>query len=72
MGLDLSMTAIRFSRLNRRAFLSSAAICALASGSVANFGARAQETTDDQAEWRQSYETSARVSVERESRPTPS
>jgi murein L,D-transpeptidase YcbB/YkuD len=69
MGLDLSMTAIRFSRLNRRAFLSSAAICALASGSVANFGARAQETTDDQAEWRQSYETSARVSVERESTP---
>jgi L,D-transpeptidase YcbB len=58
------MTGFRFSRLDRRAFLSGAAICALAGVGFANVGARAQEATDDQAEWRQSYESSARVGRE--------
>ena len=65
------MTAVRFSRLGRRAFLSGAAIGAVAGASLLSFGAYAQDVaTDDQAEWRQSYETSGRISVQRESTPT--
>jgi len=63
------MTAIAFPRLDRRAFLSGVAVCAIAGVSLANSGARAQQV-DDQAEWRQSYETSDRISVGRESTPT--
>ncbi len=65
------MTAYRFPRVDRRAFLSGVAICAFAGGNLLNFAARAQDATDDdQAEWRQSYETSARISFGRESTPT--
>ncbi len=63
------MTEIRLLRVDRRAFLSGAAICALAGAGLAGFGARAQEAADDQAEWRQSYETSERISVGRETTP---
>jgi murein L,D-transpeptidase YcbB/YkuD len=70
MGLGLSMTGIRFSRIDRRAFLSGVAVCALAGAALASFGARAQQAADDdQAEWRQSYETSERISVGRETTP---
>jgi murein L,D-transpeptidase YcbB/YkuD len=63
------MTRIRFSRVDRRAFLSGVAACALAGAALANFGARAQQAADDQAEWRQSYETSERNSPGRETTP---
>ncbi len=63
------MTGIRISRVDRRAFLSGAAVCALAGVGLTNFGARAQEVADDQAEWRQSYESSERISVGRETTP---
>ncbi len=63
------MTGIRFSRVDRRAFLSGAAVCAFAGVGLASFGALAQEAADDQAEWRQSYETSERISVGRETTP---
>ena len=65
------MTAVRFLRFDRRSFLSGAAVGALAGASLLSFGAHAQDVaTDDQAEWRQSYETSDRISVQRESTPT--
>jgi murein L,D-transpeptidase YcbB/YkuD len=65
------MTAPRFSRVDRRAFLSGAAVCTLLAAGLPSFGARAQQiAADDQAEWRQSYETSDRISVGRESTPT--
>ncbi|MBV8472096.1 MAG: peptidoglycan-binding protein, partial [Hyphomicrobiales bacterium] len=64
------MTTDGFRRLDRRAFLAGVAICAFAGSTLLT--ARAQETAeqDDQAEWRQSYETSDRISVRRESTPT--
>jgi L,D-transpeptidase YcbB len=62
------MVGIRFSRVDRRAFVSGAAICAFAGLGLMSFSARAQDA-DDQAEWRQSYETSARISVGREATP---
>jgi murein L,D-transpeptidase YcbB/YkuD len=63
------MTVIGLSRVDRRAFLSGVAICALAGAGLTSFSARAQDAADDQAEWRQSYETSARISVGRETTP---
>jgi L,D-transpeptidase YcbB len=55
--------------VNRRAFLSATAIGALAA--FATPAAFAQQANDvgDQAEWRQSYETSDRISVGREATP---
>ncbi len=64
------MTGIRISRVDRRAFLSGAAVCALAGVGLTNFGARAQEVADDQAEWRQSYELPTQITVGRETTPT--
>ena len=65
------MTGMRFVRVNRRAFLSSVAACAFAGATFVPLAARAQQLAgDDQAEWRQSYETSDRVSIGRESTPT--
>jgi L,D-transpeptidase YcbB len=58
------MTGSRFPRLDRRAFLSGVALCALAGAASPAF---AQQ--DDQAEWRQSYESSDRVSIGREGTP---
>jgi murein L,D-transpeptidase YcbB/YkuD len=70
-GLGLFMTGMRFVRVNRRAFLSSVAACAFAGATFVPLAARAQQLAgDDQAEWRQSYETSDRVSIGRESTPT--
>jgi murein L,D-transpeptidase YcbB/YkuD len=63
------MTASRFPRLDRRAFLSGVAVCALVGVALRPSIARAQEQGDDQADWRQSYETSDRVSIGRESTP---
>ncbi len=59
------MTGSRFSRLDRRAFLSGVALCALAGAAPIAFAQQA----DDQAEWRQSYELSDRVSIGREGTP---
>jgi murein L,D-transpeptidase YcbB/YkuD len=64
------MTGSRFARVDRRAFLSGVAVCALAGATFVPLAARAQQADDDQAEWRQSYETSDRVSIGRESTPT--
>jgi len=64
------MTGTRFARVDRRAFLSGVAVCAFAGATFAPFAARAQQADDDQAEWRQSYETSDRVTIGRESTPT--
>ena len=65
------MTGMRSARVDRRAFLSGVAACALAGVALAPVAARAQQIAeDDQAEWRQSYETSDRVSIGRESTPT--
>jgi murein L,D-transpeptidase YcbB/YkuD len=70
MGLGLSMKGIRSLSIDRRAFLSGVAVSALAGAALASFGARAQQAADDdQAEWRQSYETSERISVGRETTP---
>ncbi len=70
MGLDLSMTGIRLPRVDRRAFLSGAAVCALIGAGLANRSALAQQVAgDDQAEWRQSYETPEQISVGRETTP---
>ena len=64
------MTGIRLSRVDRRAFLSGAADLRVRRGRRwRRLGALAQEAEDDQAEWRQSYETSARISVGRETTP---
>jgi murein L,D-transpeptidase YcbB/YkuD len=70
MRLGLSMKGIRSLSIDRRAFLSGAAVGALAGAALASIGARAQQAgDDDQAEWRQSYETSERISVGRETTP---
>ena len=66
------MTGTRFARVDRRAFLSGVAVCAFAGATLAPLAARAQQADDGQAEWRQSYETSDRVSIGRESTPTMS
>ena len=64
------MKGIRSLSIDRRAFLSGVAVSALAGAALASFGARAQQAADDdQAEWRQSYETSERISVGRETTP---
>ena len=60
-----------FTRLDRRAFLSATAAVALAAPLAAFSGslALAQDKIGEQAEWRQSYEASERLSVQRESTP---
>ena len=63
------MRGIRFLRLGRRAFLAGAAVCAFAAAALGGSAVRAQEAADAQAEWRQSYESSERNSVGRETTP---
>ena len=60
-----------FTRLDRRAFLSATTAVALAAPLAAFSGslAIAQDKIGEQAEWRQSYEASERLSVQRESTP---
>ena len=62
------MTGIGFSRVDRRAFLSGVAACALAGAALTAPGVRAQEG-DEQAEWPQGYQSSERISVGRETTP---
>jgi hypothetical protein len=69
-GLGLFMAGTRFARVDRRAFLSGVAVCAFAGATFASFAARAQEAGDDQAEWRQSYESPDKLG--REGTPTMS
>jgi murein L,D-transpeptidase YcbB/YkuD len=66
----VSMNKAIFHAVNRRAFLGATAICGLAAALIPA-AARAQQadTAGDQAEWRQSYETSDRISIGRESTP---
>ena len=61
------MKDLEFPRLCRRAFLSAAATFALTA--LAGSSASAQQKFADQAEWRQSYESSERLTVPRESTP---
>ena len=51
-GLGLFMTGTRFARVDRRAFLSGVAACAVAGATFAPLAAWAQQAGDDQAEWR--------------------
>jgi murein L,D-transpeptidase YcbB/YkuD len=56
------------SRVDRRAFVRGAAACAFAAAALVSAPARAQ-SANDQAEWRQSYETPGRDALTRESTP---
>jgi L,D-transpeptidase YcbB len=61
------MKDLEFPRLCRRALLSAAATFAFAA--LAGSSASAQQQFADQAEWRQNYESSERLTVPRESTP---
>jgi murein L,D-transpeptidase YcbB/YkuD len=61
------MKDVYFPRFDRRVFLSAAATLALAA--IAGSPAFAQQQFADQAEWRQNYESSERLTVPRESTP---
>jgi murein L,D-transpeptidase YcbB/YkuD len=63
------MVDFQLADANRRGFLRGIAALAIASTAMTPLAAFARDN-DDQAEWRQSYETSARISVGRESTPT--
>jgi murein L,D-transpeptidase YcbB/YkuD len=68
------MNQLKSSGVNRRAFLSATAIVALVAPTAIfmGSGALAQQANDadeQQAEWRQSYETSERLAVNRETTP---
>jgi L,D-transpeptidase YcbB len=74
IGASLSMKQLKSSGVNRRAFLSATAIVALAAPTAIFMGgsALAQQANgadEQQAEWRQSYETSERLAVNRETTP---
>jgi len=60
-----------FQRLpwNRRGFLAGLGAFAVASSALAPLALRAEEGVGAQAEWRQSYESSERISVSRETTP---
>jgi murein L,D-transpeptidase YcbB/YkuD len=62
------MRELDVSRVDRRAFVCGAAACAFAAVALMGAPARAQ-SADDQAEWRQSYETPGRDALTRESTP---
>jgi murein L,D-transpeptidase YcbB/YkuD len=73
-GACLSMNQFKFLGVNRRALFSAIAFSALTGplAVLAGSGARAQEaegSREPQAEWRQSYETAERLSVNRETTP---
>jgi murein L,D-transpeptidase YcbB/YkuD len=68
------MNQLKFSGVNRRAFLSATALVAFAAPMTVFMGsaALAQQANSEgepQAEWRQSYETSSRLAVNRETTP---
>src|SRR5271155_701227 len=63
------MANFQFVRPGRRAFRVGLAAFAVAASALTPLSLRAQEGLGGQAEWRQSYETSERISISRESTP---
>jgi len=63
------MIDFQIERAGRRGFLKGVAALAFASTAMSSFAALAEEAGNDQAEWRQSYESSDRISVGREATP---
>ena len=63
------MSEANFYAVNRRAFLGASAICAMAAAFGAPALAQQADTAGEQAEWRQSYESSGRITMGRESTP---
>jgi murein L,D-transpeptidase YcbB/YkuD len=64
------MSDMNIHAVNRRAFLGASAICALAAAFAAPAAlAQQADNIGEQAEWRQSYESSDRISMGRESTP---
>ena len=63
------MSRTLFHVANRRAVLRASAACAFAAALGAPAFAQQADNVGEQAEWRQSYESSARISVGRESTP---
>ena len=63
------MSNAGFHAVDRRRFTGAAAICALAAILAAPALAQKADNVGEQAEWRQSYETSERIAVGRESTP---
>jgi murein L,D-transpeptidase YcbB/YkuD len=63
------MKELDVSRVGRRVFLCGAAACAFTATALASATAFAQQAADDQAEWRQSYETPGRDVLTRETTP---
>jgi murein L,D-transpeptidase YcbB/YkuD len=69
MGLRLYMADFQFARRGRRAFLVGCAAFAAASSAMTPLALGAEDGLGGQAEWRQSYETSERISISRETTP---
>src|SRR5271155_405779 len=69
-GVRLTMQEHEVSRLSRRAFLTATATLAVLTLSGAS--TFAQDAVGGQAEWRQSYESSERLTVPRETTPVMS
>ena len=63
------MSEANFYAVNRRAFLGASAICAMAAAVGAPALAQQANNAGEQAEWRQSYESSDRITMGRESTP---
>ena len=63
------MVATQFARLNLESFRRGAAAVAIAVTTLAPLAVRADDVNSGQAEWRQNYETSERISVGRETTP---
>jgi murein L,D-transpeptidase YcbB/YkuD len=67
-GVGAYMIVSQSRRADRREFLAGLAVLAFGSTALTSFPARAGDA-DGQAEWRQSYETSSRISLGRETTP---
>ena len=63
------MAVLHFARLTFDGFRWGAAALAVAAATLAPLAARADDVDSGQAEWRQNYETSERISVGRETTP---
>jgi murein L,D-transpeptidase YcbB/YkuD len=63
------MVSFPFARVTLKGTRRGAVALAFAAAALAPMGARADEADADQAEWRQNYETSERISVGRETTP---
>lgn len=70
MGLGVYMMANQFFRSDRRDVLKALAALAIGSSALTPLAAFAGDAGADQAEWRQNYDASDRISVGRETTPT--